>query len=691
MNRSTFAAAALTLLAATADAQAPKRPMTADDIMAIRALGSVALSPDARAVVYSVSAWEHPNARGDTAKGDKHDRRSHLWLVPASGGEPRQLTFGERGESAPTWSPDGRTIAFVTSRGSGAGEDGPRPQIWLLPADGGEARQLTQARDGVASYSWSPDGSKIAYLSMDSLPRAEEAKRRRRDDPQVVETGFRLSHIWVIDVATKQASEVVHGDFTVRGAPSWSPDGKRLTFAAAPTPMIRDLRGDVYIVDLATKQMDRIASAPHSPAAGLTSPAWSPDGATIAFTMLPQGKERPDGSMENVIGNDHLMLYDVASKRVRDARDPRFDYEINQLQWAPDGKRIIFAAGDRAYRSIFEYDIATSRYRKVAGGMLLSGLSFSKDGQTVAFGLETSSAPSDVHISDASLSAPRKLTTLNPEIADLALGETEVITWKSTDGTPVEGILLKPVGYQPGKRYPLIVEAHGGPTGAHSAGFRASSSSPGQLWAGQGWVVLYPNPRGSTNYGEKFMRGNILDWGGGDYRDIMTGVDHLIKAGIADSARMAFLGWSYGGYMTAWVVSQTARFKAARMGAGLSNLESMYGTTDVPGYIGGFFGGVPDKKTLALYRARSPITFVDRVTTPLLILHGGSDERVPTGQAMEYFRALKDRGRAVELVFYPRAGHGLTEYYHQLDKMRRELDWVTRYTLGASVTAAAHQ
>ena len=294
-----------------------------------------------------------------------------------------------------------------------------------------------------------------------------------------------------------------------------------------------------------------------------------------------------------------------------------------------------------------------------------------------------------MYVDDATFSSPRKLTDVNPQLRDVALGETEVVSWKSSDGTPVEGILLKPVGYQAGMKYPLLVEAHGGPTGASNAGFKANWGSPGQVWAGQGWAVLYPNPRGSTGYGEKFTRANIMDWGGGDYRDIMSGVDDMVKRGIADSTKLAFEGWSYGGYMTAWVVSQTSRFKAARMGAGLSDLQSMYGTTDIPGYIGTFFSGVPTAKTLDFYRARSAITFVDQVTTPLLILHGGSDERVPTGQAMEYFRALKDRGKTVQLVFYPREGHGFSEYYHQLDKMGREMDWIAKYTLGTQPKANA--
>jgi dipeptidyl aminopeptidase/acylaminoacyl peptidase len=208
--------------------------------------------------------------------------------------------------------------------------------------------------------------------------------------------------------------------------------------------------------------------------------------------------------------------------------------------------------------------------------------------------------------------------------------------------------------------------------------------SPGQVWAGQGWAVFYPNPRGSTGYGEKFVHANIRDWGGGDYRDIMTGVDDLVRRGLADSTKLALEGWSYGGYMTAWAVSQTSRFKAASMGAGLTDLQSMHGTTDLPGYIAMFFDAGPAQKTLEFYRARSPITFADRVTTPTLILHGEVDTRVPTGQSLEFYRSLKDRGKTVELVFYPREWHSFSEYYHQLDKMRREYAWITRYTLGSA-------
>ncbi|HKO14718.1 MAG TPA: S9 family peptidase [Gemmatimonadaceae bacterium] len=688
-------AAAATLAAtaaiAAAGAQQPKHPMTWTDILSLRSLGSVAVAPDGQRIAYTVSAWTHPNAKpasGDTALGDKHEMRSHIWLVPTSGGAPRQLTFGERGETQPAWSPDGRQLAFLAARGGGGGaaDEQPRNQVWILPLDGGEAWELTSAHDGVTGLSWSPDGTRIAYLTTDTLPRGDEARTKRKDDPQVFEGDFHLSHLWVVDVATKHAREVAHGAFTIRGAPSWSPDGQRIAFSTAPTPMIRDDRSDAYVATLAGGPLERISTTPDVS----TAPVWSPDGATIAFTVLPNAHHaHADSIADRALGNEHIVLYDVAARRARDVYDPAADVSAAQLQWTPDGKRLLFVTGDRAFQSVYAYDVAAHRLDKIFDRQLVRGLSLSRDGRVVAFSMETPDAPYDLYASDLAFKEPRKLTDINPQVASFALGHTEVVQWKSSDGTPVEGVLLEPVGYQPGRKYPLLVEAHGGPTGATSAGFKASWGSPGQYWAARGWAILYPNPRGSTGYGEKFMRANIMDWGGGDYRDIMSGVDAMIRRGIADSTRMAFEGWSYGGYMTAWVVSQTSRFKAARMGAGLSDLQSMYGTTDIPGYIGTFFSGMPTAKTLDFYRARSAITYVDRVTTPLLILQGGSDQRVPIGQSMEFYRALRDRGKTVELVFYPREGHGLSEWYHQLDKMQREYAWIVKYTLGQQVSQTA--
>jgi dipeptidyl aminopeptidase/acylaminoacyl peptidase len=675
-----------------------RRPVTFEDIMALRAVGSPVISPDGTTVIYTVRQWEPaarpgPNRETDEKDGEKGEKkdadrtpkmprmeaRTHLYRVAADGhGEPRQLTFGERGETNPQWSPDGKFISFTAARGSGEGENAPKSQIWVMPSDGGEAWPLTSAKEAVGAYAWSPDSRSIAFVMRDPLSSDEEEKRKRRDDPGVFEGDFRMSHLWTIDVASKKDKRLTEGDdFTIRGEPSWSPDARRLTFAAAATPMLRDGRVDVYIVSAEGGDAEKITSN----AGPDDGPKWSPDGKTIAYTSETTGQASGDGITIPHIVNSHLTLYDVASKQSKDVSSPSFDLSPGELHWSPDSRQIAFTAGVRVYRDSWTFDIASGRYVRTTEGRTIGALSASRDGKSLAFTMETSTTPSDVYVTVGS-AEPRKLTDENPQVRDFAMGETEVLRWKSTDGLEVEGILLKPVNFDSSRRYPLLVVIHGGPTGAFHDTFRLSAGDPGHHWAGQGWAVLYPNPRGSTNYGQKFMQGNIPDWGGGDYRDIMSGVDAVIKRGAADPERLAVMGWSYGGYMTCWVVSQTGRFKAAMMGAGLANLTSMYGTTDVPGYLAAFFKGTPTKATLSLYAERSGLTFADKVTTPLLILHGGNDERVPIGQPMEFYRALKDRGKTVELVFYPRAGHGLSEYYHQLDRLKRQHEWITRHTLG---------
>lgn len=675
------ASIALLLLPALALAQA-KRPMTADDLMRIKGVGGAAVSPAGDRVLYAVSAWEHPNAKGDTALGDRHERRSHVWIVPFAGGAARQLTASERGESNPQWSPDGGTISFVSARGAGTGEDAPRPQLWLLPADGGEATQLTTARDGVVAYAWSPDGKRIAYLTPDTLSRDAEARARRRDDAKVYEGDFRLNHIWVIDVASKKAVKVTSGAYTVRGAPSWSPDGAKLAFDASPTPLIRDERRDAYLADVAARTVEPLTKDGDVE----STPQFSPDGRTLAFTILKsEWAPHKDGIAPRTQRHARLVTMDVATRAITDHASAAFDFSVTQPRWAPDGSHVWFITSDRVWNTIFTYTFATRAYTRVTKDVVAQGASASKDGTHIAFVLDTPDVPAEVYAWSRT-GEPARITNTNPWLADVALGTSQVVQWKSKDGWPVEGVLLTPVGYTPGQKVPLVVSAHGGPTGAHTNGFKGGTG-PGQTWAARGWAVFYPNPRGSTGYGEKFMRGNIKDWGGGDYRDIMTGVDALIARGIVDSTQMAFEGWSYGGYMTSWVVSQTGRFKAAMMGAGLPSLLSMAGTTDIPGYINTFFDGVPQydgslvNPNIKFYLERSAISYSDKITTPLLMLHGSSDERVPIGQPMEFYRALKDRGKKAELVFYPREGHGFAEYYHQMDRMKREYEWIAQHTL----------
>ena len=672
--------AACTLSAATLPAQ--NRGLSDADLLRIQAVGGVAIAPAGDRVLYTVSGWEHPNAKADTVLGDKHDRRSHVWVVPFSGGAARQLTFGERGESQPAWSPDGRTIAFISARGNGTGDDAPKPQLWLLPADGGEARQLTTLRDGVVSFTWSPDASRIAILTPDTLSREQEARTRRRDDAKVYEADFRLNHLWVVAVATGATTKLTSGGFTVRGM-SWAPDGTQIAFDASPTPMIRDDRQDAYLVDVASQRLDRITTNGNVE----STPQFAPDGKSLAFTSHPsEFTPHKDGISARTLRNDALVTYDLATKTLTSHSQPAFDVSVGQPRWSADGSSIWFSASDRVYNTLFSYTIATKRYTTITKDLMVQGVSASRDGSKMAYVMDSPNWPSEVYVQDASLPQPKRITTTNAWLSERALGETRVISWKSKDGRTVEGILLLPVGYREGTRVPTLVSAHGGPTGAWTNGFKGNTGGPGQTWAARGWAVLYPNPRGSTGYGEWWMRANTGDWGGGDYRDIMTGTDEVVRLGVADPEKLAFEGWSYGGYMTSWVVSQTSRFKSAMMGAGLPSLLSMAGTTDIPGYINTFFGdpqydGSIINPSIRKYLERSAISYSDRITTPLLILHGGNDERVPIGQPMEFYRALKDRGKEVELVFYPREGHGLSEYYHQVDRMKREYEWISQHTL----------
>lgn len=697
----------VTFAAATVLPAQARRPATFDDVMNIKAIQGATVSPDGRQVIYGVRAWVSeqdpstpPAATPASLRAGKMESRTHVWKVATDGSSPaRQITFGDKGESAPQFSPDGRFISFLSARG---GADA-KSQIYLMPIDGGEAWKLTDAKENVSSYSWAPDGSKIAFVTNDPRSADEEANIKKRDDERVFEGDFRFAHAWVVDVKTKEATRVTEGTaYTVQGAPSWSPDGKRFAFGAAVTPMLRDNRRDVYVADLSGGLSPSAQSASADKKSGPTieklstnwgndgNPRWSPDGKTIAWVGEPNTTApMPDGTASGVVMQQRLMLYNVATKTIKDTLTPNFDSDAGNPVWTNEGTRVMFVTGKRAYNEAFAYDLTSGTYTQLTQKRTINATSVSSDGKIIVVTMDAPDSSTEIYVTDPSFANLKRLTNTNPQLAEVAQGETEVVTWKSTDGVDVEGVLLKPVGFQAGKRYPTLVVAHGGPAGAYVNGFRLGGLEGGQVWAGQGWAVFYPNPRGSSNYGQKTLAANVNDWGGGDFKDIMSGVDALVARGIADPDKLAHIGWSYGGYMTAWTITQTSRYKAAMVGAGLTNMWSMYGTNDIPSVLIAYFGGIPNQKTLPLYLDRSAMSHIDKVTTPTLILHGANDERVPTGQAYELYRGLKDRGKATELVFYPREGHGFTEYYHQKDRMQRIYDWVTKYTLGTGGNTTA--
>jgi dipeptidyl aminopeptidase/acylaminoacyl peptidase len=565
---------ALIVATGTLSAQT-RKPATFDDVLNVKAVQNATVSPDGAQVLYTVAQWEQEQ--------DRMERRTRVWKVATSGNAPaRQITFGERGDTQPQWSPDGKFISFVSSRGAAEAKS----QIYVMHADGGEASKLTDAKENISSYSWSPDSTRIVYVSTDPRSSEEEAAIKKRDDERVFEGDFRYQHAWVIDVATKQATRLTEGtSYTIQGAPSWSPDGKRLVFGGAATPMLRDNRRDIYLVDTATRAVEKISTNWGND----STPKWSPDGTTIAWVTEPNTSTAlPDGTASGAIVQGRLTLYDVNTRAIKDA-GANFDTDPGGPNWTNEGSRVMFVGGRRAYNEVFAFDVKSGQYTQLTKNKTVSSTSVSRDGRTIVFTADAPDSATEIYATDPSFANPRRLTNTNPQLAEVAQGQTEVITWKSNDGVEIEGVLLKPVGFEANKRYPTLVVAHGGPAGAYINGFRLGGLEGGQVWAGKGWAVFYPNPRGSSNYGQKTLAANINDWGGGDYRDIMTGVDALVARGIADPDKLAHIGWSYGGYMTAWVITQTTRFKAAMVGAGLTNMWSMYGTNDIPRVLIAYF------------------------------------------------------------------------------------------------------
>lgn len=687
-----------------------KRPMTFEDMLALKSVSDAQISPDGKWVAYVVTSVDMKENAND----------ADVWLVSTSGGEPVRLTTSKKNDNQPRWSPDGKHLAFVSAREE-------KPQIFLISPFGGEATKLTNSKSGVQSFQWSPEGNRIAYVAQKDLTPEEEQKQKDKDDSQVIDQNFRFSRLWVIDVATGKATELVKGEFTVND-PQWSPDGKSIAFVTNPTPRADDgSLTDIWVLDLAratSGEADvekKIADLEKTLAAlmvdgdrnyfrvmevrgqiaglqiksnqnnGLrklvensgpdNSPRWSPDGKQIAYLS----RDLKNGE----IGQQRLTVIAAEGGTPRELTST-FEYQPGPARWEPDGKTIYFNASVKSTTQLFSVPAAGGEVKRITNIAAVMGqVSFSKDGTMCAFTKSDPQHPDDVFMARG-LPAKEtvKLTNHNPQMRDIALGSSEVVRWKSKDGLEIEGVVIYPVGYEKGKRYPTVAAIHGGPAGVWTQGFPGSWANFGHVWSGKGWVVFYPNIRGSSSYGEKFLLSNVRDWGGGDYQDVQTGLDYLIATGVSDPNRLAQSGWSYGGYMTAWTLTQTNRFKAVVVGAGLTDMFSMYSTDDLQRILVAYFGAEPWNDVEA-YRRASAMTFIKQAKTPTLILHGGSDARVPPSQAQELYMGLRQNGVPVEMVVFPREPHGLGEPRHRLDKMRREYAWCSKYVLGVEMTEPA--
>ena len=637
-----------------------KQALKPEDLVDLRAVSDPQISPDGKRVAFVITEPADPE------KAEKPPD-SNLWTIPTDGSEPpRPFTTSLKADIFPRWSPDGRFLAFLSNRGDPAeDEKEAKNQIFLLRTDGGEAEQLSSAKGEVLALKWSPDGKMIAFTARDPLTAEEKEKRKKGADEIFVDHNFKLARLWVVKLSDRKAEQVTRQDLEVSGF-AWSPDGSELALIAAPTPRNDDVfwHSRLVVVRCLTGEVLRTLSENAVP----ESLKWSPDGETIAFSELTPARIA-----------SWVTLVPASGGQVRHLLN---DYRgtVQRIDWAPDSKHLRVECLEGARGRLQEVDLSSSAVSPLAeASARVPAFSVSADGKAMTYIHEETTSPGEVWCL-AIGQTPRRLTSLHPRSSSWHLGEVKEISWKSKkDAVTLHGVLITPPDFKAGRTYPTVVQVHGGPQWAWWKGWQGSWHEWGQLLASNGYVVLLPNPRGSTGQGWQFAEANVDDWGGMDFQDIMDGVDYLVGEKIADPERLGIGGWSYGGFMTAWTVTQTNRFKAAVVGAAVTNLFSFNGTTDItPSFLRNYFRDIPFRRREA-YDKHSPMTFLKNCKTPSLVLHGQADERVPVGQGWEFYNGLKQLGVEAEMVVYPREPHGLKERAHQLDLLTRVLGWYDQH------------
>lgn len=622
--------------------------------------GNTALSPDGRLVAYTVS-------EAQTGEG-KSSYLTHIWIVSADGASNRRITSGESSCSNPAFSPDGAYLSYTT-RQSGTN------QVWIVPAGGGEAEQATEAETGAGTYRWSPDSKRIAYLMTD--PESDEARQAEKDkrDWTVRDTGYRYDHIYAVTLekntdGSRTTQRITSGAFHAESF-DWSPDLTTIVFSHRKTPSANDwTETDISTVEIETGRITPLVTRPGAD----RYPKYSPDGQWIAF---PSDFDDPGWAL---LSDAYIVPAKGGEPRkLAETPDRNFMYYGIFFGWSHDGKELYVQEANRTNWRVFAIPVDGGKPRMVTPGPGdVGGVSFDKTGM-MSFVHDTCDTPPDVYVCGTRKFTPVKLTDVNAGYYSFPLGKTDTITWQSKDGREIEGLLTYPVSYQKGRQYPFILYIHGGPANLHTESYTAEANKyPIQAFAQAGYAVLRVNPRGSSGYGRDFRFANKNDWGEGDFDDQMTGVDTVIKMGVAHPDSLCVTGWSYGGYMTAATVTKTNRFKAAVMGAGISNLASFTGTADIPGFIPDYFGGEPWNKT-ETYLRHSPVFHADGVRTPTLILHGSLDRRVPLSQGEEFYNALRRQGCPTELVVYPRSFHSPSEPEFVVDIGGRIIGWFDTY------------
>jgi dipeptidyl aminopeptidase/acylaminoacyl peptidase len=653
----------------TPSAQAPASTVgwTPELSMTARRVTAVIPSPDGKQVVFV--------AADAVMDGEKSEWLSQIHLAASDGSGSRQLTRGDKSATAPRWSPDGKWIGFLTSRNGKA-------NVWRISPGGGEAESITDEKGGVTAFEWSPDGRSLAFVMREVKSEAEEKADKEKRDWRTLDENVKMNRLYVAPVE-KGAEGKRTARLLTPGAQSvndftWSPDGATIAFSHQKTPAANDWpTSDVSTVSVGDGAVKTLAAS----RASETEPLYSPDGRSIAFVV---SDDPPSWAGDNRV---HVIPAAGGASRAL-ALTP--DQQPDIVGWSADGARLIVTeAIGVAGRLISLPADGAAPSTLESGPLSIGAAAINRAGTMLGYvAQDLNRAPEPFAAPLAPTIAGVKVASVQPAF-DAPLGRSERLTWKSSDGRAIEGILTYPTDYKAGARVPLLLVIHGGPAGVFVRSFIGTASPyPIAAFAARGYAVLRVNPRGSSGYGKEFRHANRSDWGGGDYRDLMTGVDHVIGLGVADPARLGVMGWSYGGFMTSWVITQTKRFKAASAGAAVTNLMSFTGVTDIPGFVPEYFSGeywdAFDK-----WRTHSAMFNVRGVTTPTLIQHGEADDRVPVSQGYELYNALKRQGVTTKFTVYPRQPHGFTEPKMTLDAARANLAWFDRFVLGRSTPTSS--
>jgi dipeptidyl aminopeptidase/acylaminoacyl peptidase len=648
------------------------RNLIVDDYFRIQRISDPQISPDGKWIAFVVSTMDL----------EEDESESRIWMLPAEGGELIPMTAKGSSASRPRWSPDGKYLSFLAAR------DGDKTQVWTLFRKGGDSVQLTEVSQGVRSYDWSPDGSRLLLTLKDPKPGELEGdsgdKKKKTPEPWVIDRlqfkqdyiGYldrRRTHLYVFDVESKTMIQITSGDFDDTD-PVWSPDGKLVAFISNRTDEPdHNYNTDIWVVAADNPDQGKtLLQVTENPGAD-SSPTWSPDGKSIAYISVTDTDAL-------VYATPHLA---VVSSQGGEANvlTEKLDRHMSNPRFSLDGESIYFVLEDSGERQLARIPARGGTVeRLVTGSQIINRFEIGKDG-TIAALVTEPNLPSEVFI--YTRGELKQLSHANAKLLrEVRLGSVEEVRFESKDGTEIEAFVVKPPVFDPSVRYPALLRIHGGPVSQYDYGFNFQA----QLFAADGYVVVLPNPRGSSGYGQDFSLSIWKAWGEKDYEDVMAAVDYVIEQGYADPDRLGVGGWSYGGLLTNHVIVKTGRFEAAITGAGSTLYVSNYGHDHYQRWWESELGVPWKEENRILWEKLSPFNSVENVTTPTLIVGGEKDWNVPIINSEQLYQALKRLGHTTQLVVYPGEFHGIDTPSYIKDLYERYLDWYSKYVKGSTST-----